>query len=648
VADLPLVRDDGTPFPQDEVEALSDEFCAHDVDERIALRNENADQIARHEAARLLLVSGPGTGKSTLFKARLKHWLDEHPGENVAVATFVRKLVKDLKDDIATDTSLSAQQKSCVSVLTLHSLARSIIERNRGTKALSLKPHCLMIPPRWEVMVWADAVALRGSFTLEEHPWEQLRESLYRAEPMTEDDWAALREEHIKLQRFYNALTFADLIVFATDAIREEPKLVEGTFYIIDEFQDFNAAEEQLIRELTREARGLLLVGDDDQVLYDRLRAGDPDIIRTYYNDEPEFANGMLPFCGRCGFYICRAAEAFLKQERDEDAIEKVFVSLSSEEEAEKVRVVASTTPKSGVEYIEAFLEQHREQLEERKEAIENKTKKDSYLLILTPGRKMPFLGEEADRLRELLNVYAVPGEKLSREYWAVRDYYYAARDLSQNFTLRQVLAREGVDHEIVVELLREAMSSGRNLRDLDHAVISECIEKIEAVAAIIDGEADLPAKAVALEALGFGSAATLERDLAIRPIRGASDPGVEEAGEGLETVGAAEIQTIVGSKGLSADHVIVLGCDDVSLALTSRSAFFVAMTRARQSLTLMASMRGGGAKGLHAYVTALPDDDVEAVQVKAGGKEVEFPSIEALQDQLERMAHFATRRPKR
>jgi UvrD-like helicase C-terminal domain len=116
---------------------------------------------------------------------------------------------------------------------------------------------------------------------------------------------------------------------------------------------------------------------------------------------------------------------------------------------------------------------------------------------------------------------------------------------------------------------------------------------------------------------------------LAARPIGDVSDVAVESAApDQTSSTGAVEVTTIVGAKGLSADHVIVLGCDDVNLAPVSRSAFFVAMTRARKSLTLLACMGGGGAKQLHEFVYGLPEQHTRACQVKTGCVVREFDTV--------------------
>ena len=77
----------------------------------------------------------------------------------------------------------------------------------------------------------------------------------------------------------------SDLIIRATDALAEKPKLNEHHFFVIDEYQDFNAAEEGLLEQITGETKGKLIVGDDDQVLYETLKSGKASLIRDIYAD---------------------------------------------------------------------------------------------------------------------------------------------------------------------------------------------------------------------------------------------------------------------------------------------------------------------------------------------------------------------------
>ena len=91
------------------------------------------------------------------------------------------------------------------------------------------------------------------------------------------------------------------------------------------EYQDFNRAEDHLVRAITTTALGLLLAGDDEQALYEQPKASLSEMLIGYY-DNPSFANAMLPYCSRCGYYVCLAADAFIARHRSRGAIAKVWV----------------------------------------------------------------------------------------------------------------------------------------------------------------------------------------------------------------------------------------------------------------------------------------------------------------------------------
>lgn len=128
-----LINDDGAPFESTEIQTLRDELDALDDSGRTEYRDQNAAAIAEHGAAKFLIVSGPGTGKSHLFLDRINHWYQQDTNARVFVTSFVRKLVADLQNDIDADDELSDEQKNNITVSTLHKFARSIVERNRGT-----------------------------------------------------------------------------------------------------------------------------------------------------------------------------------------------------------------------------------------------------------------------------------------------------------------------------------------------------------------------------------------------------------------------------------------------------------------------------------------------------------------------------------
>ena len=153
-----LVNDDGVAFERSELETLRDKLDALNDNARVDYRDQNASAIARHDAKKFLIVSGPGTGKSYLFLKRIKYWCEKNADARVLVTSFVRKLVADLQNDI--DQKLNDEQKCKITALTLHKFARGIVEKNHGTRKWPLKSYFRIIGQSWKQVVWGRCTRL--------------------------------------------------------------------------------------------------------------------------------------------------------------------------------------------------------------------------------------------------------------------------------------------------------------------------------------------------------------------------------------------------------------------------------------------------------------------------------------------------------
>ena len=589
--------------------------------ERVEFRNENAAAIARCASSRILIVAGPGSGKSHLFLSRIAHWLPLHPGERVYVATFVRKLVKDLGGDI--DARLSTEDRQRVDVSTLHTLARSVVERAGGSSDWTMRPHVRVIDQFWAPVIWDDVLAFHPDASEEVGA---LDVHFHRGATDPTNEWLELVDSYRELCQFYNAVGFSYLIALATEAALEQPDLTEHRLWIIDEYQDFNLSEDALIRALTGSSVGLLMAGDDEQALYQQLKASTPEIIIGHYND-PVFAKAMLPFCSRCSFYVCRAAAAFIDRHRRDGAIEKIYLPLAIEPQAPRVRVVATAAPSAAVDYIRQFMEDHSDEYAlylERRAAGDDS---DSFLLVLSSsgGITMGKASSEDSDLVSLVQHYSEISHLHSAVYLRVLTYFAAGSHLDDNYAIRKVLYFENLTIEEIHRLIVDAMVQRRSLVTLVSRDHPQIIDRLYEIVQIIEGagSGDMKAQALA-DVLGIRpeSVRDLPRELEASPIgRGAREQEDEEA---IETAGAVDpvaLMTMVGSKGLSAHHVIVLGCDNVNMQYVTPLAFFVAITRARESLHLVASMKTGGSSAPHRYLSDLPEDCCDYVSYKKTGR---------------------------
>jgi superfamily I DNA/RNA helicase len=252
-----LINKNGKPFEDQELDALGRELGSLNRAEREAFRDANAPAVATHPAGRMLIVSGPGTGKSRLFRDRILFWFKQDGAARILALSFVRKLVADLNAEIQADTTLTDAQKGQVDIYTLHKYARSIVEQNHGTREWTFEPHFRIIGQDWKAVVWNDILLASGQQDGVTYCWENFERQLHDEEFDESADWKALNDSYFTLCQFYNAAGFADLIVRARKALAENPDLNEHHFFIFDEYQDFNASEENLLEQIVEGASAM-------------------------------------------------------------------------------------------------------------------------------------------------------------------------------------------------------------------------------------------------------------------------------------------------------------------------------------------------------------------------------------------------------
>jgi len=80
------------------------------------------------------------------------------------------------------------------------------------------------------------------------------------------------------------------------------------------------------------------------------------------------------------------------------------------------------------------------------------------------------------------------------------------------------------------------------------------------------------------------------------------------------------ELLTMTRAKGLSAEHVIVLGADSTNMERVSAELFFVALTRARTSLHIVVSWGARGARDPHEFVMDLPEEHCQYTKTASDG----------------------------
>jgi len=242
--------------------------------------NPEQREAAQHNFGPLLILAGAGSGKTTVLVSRTGRLIEEKLADpkEICVLTFTNKAARELKSRVAKKCGALAKP---VWAGTFHSF---------GLYILKLHHEALGLPKKFGVIDPQDAGHLlkeelshfhlgdKSSYdseillnTLSQFRESGRREALHDNDYETAIEWALPRYE--KRLKQLAVVDFDDLLLKPLSLLQQDSSVAKAirkrfSQCMVDEFQDTNAIQMKLIRELTRDHRNLAVVGDDDQSIY--------------------------------------------------------------------------------------------------------------------------------------------------------------------------------------------------------------------------------------------------------------------------------------------------------------------------------------------------------------------------------------------
>ena len=284
--------------------------------------NENQSRAVRHGEGPMLVLAGPGSGKTTVLLYRILHLIRSglaKPQEILAL-TFSKAAAEEMRERFQ---HLSGS--SGVSFGTFHSFFFRILRRAYGwtVEQVIREEERREILRRiveeegWSVpdveeylsqfftqlsLMQSELIALRD-FQPSDIPAEEFRRLYYAYE--------RYKERHEKLD-FDDMLTQCHALLAADAAVRRHWQ-ERYRFLLVDEFQDVNQAQFACLQLLSEGHRNLFVVGDDDQSIY-AFRGARPDFLLDFQRLYPEAQKVTLNTNYRSTERIVSLAERVIMQ----------------------------------------------------------------------------------------------------------------------------------------------------------------------------------------------------------------------------------------------------------------------------------------------------------------------------------------------
>jgi superfamily I DNA/RNA helicase len=521
-------------------------------------RDGYTDAILDTKSKNVVVVAGPGTGKTTLF-AKL---LTKRGGQSLTLS-FINALVDDLSLGLI---GLSE-------VRTLHGFSASILGKEADAK----------IFPKLPIVIKEDALMMLGQ--------DINFDEIFHACEGEETHIAFYKARKDYYGRYYG---FGDAIYGLVKFFETYPKKVPSyNQIVVDEFQDFNKAEVSLINLLAKNSP-ILIAGDDDQSLYIDLKQADPAHIREMHGPtRPEYVSFPLPFCSRSTRVIVEAVNDVVEGAQKQGLLKgrvrkqyKYFPSKEKDRECESnPRLICRQMHDTQIaSYI----------VREMYEIAEQEREKFSVLIVIPPQLKklvMPKLGEALEKK-------------------GLRNVIYADSTAEKSATLIEALKilLENQDDNLGWRIIAKCLLSSEDFK----ALLLKC-DGANRVRSFIPEETQALVKRLLRTLKKVRDKKTTEKEaldelisnvgydpiaLTLEALRRdylADEEATYEAHRGIRSV-PVTITTIPSSKGLAADYVFITHFDDRYYGqagtgtITDRQvfSFLVALTRARKRAYLI------------------------------------------------------------
>lgn len=320
-------------------------------------------QAVDHIDGPLLILAGPGSGKTRVVTHRIAYLLEQGVSADQIVAlTFTNKAADEMRSRLERLVSsrnvwLSTFHRFCARLLRQHAAQIGLVENftiydtedslralrhvlktmDHATSTYSPQQMAVEISRAKNDLVEAERYERRMGFGLSN---------------VVADVYPAYQQHLLSS----SAVDFDDLLLHVAVLLRENPEIRRSLderfkYVLIDEYQDTNFAQYAILRALCNDYPNLAATGDPDQSIFG-WRGANLNNILQFEQDFPDVRVVKLEQNYRSTKSILRVADALISN----NVNRKVKHLFTDNDEGESVRLASYATQKEEAEAIAAII----------------------------------------------------------------------------------------------------------------------------------------------------------------------------------------------------------------------------------------------------------------------------------------------------
>ena len=289
--------------------------------------NEVQRKAVEHIEGPLLIVAGPGSGKTRVITHRIAYLVDTCgiSPRRIAAVTFTNKAAREMRQRLS---GLLGQRAEHLTAATFHSFCAMVLRRDGeriglgsdfaiydDADQIALLKRAMneagVDPKNWGVRAIQSAISGAKSQLIDSFGFADRRDSYF------DEIVHRVFERYDALLVQAMAVDFDDILLRTHRLLDKFPDVAEKyqrryLHFLVDEFQDTNVAQYEIARQMADVHKNLCVVGDPDQSIYS-WRNADIRNVLSFRRDFPDSTEITLDQSYRSTKTILSAAQRVIR-----------------------------------------------------------------------------------------------------------------------------------------------------------------------------------------------------------------------------------------------------------------------------------------------------------------------------------------------
>lgn len=259
--------------------------------------NNSQLKAVKHKTGPMLVIAGPGSGKTTVLTARIRNLIEEYSVNpaNILVITFTKAAANEMKsifnNMMGRSTNVTFGTFHAVFFMILRaaynysvdSIIKEDVRQNIIKQAIE---RSRLEPDDLNEMVSNITGEISRVKT------ETIDINAYYSASCPEEEFRDIYKYYVKTLKKMGLIDFDDMLLYCHELLTTRRDILakwqqKYQYILIDEFQDINKIQYDIIKLLAKPQDNLFIVGDDDQSIYG-FRGSKPEIMLNFDKDYPD------------------------------------------------------------------------------------------------------------------------------------------------------------------------------------------------------------------------------------------------------------------------------------------------------------------------------------------------------------------------